>query len=90
MPDDNRRSPRPGDGLHGGGRYTFQNTGFGWWRDGEIAETLRTPVGGDAMKANLVVEMIVLESNQNHARAEDTEVCPTLPASMGLGGAMCR
>jgi len=29
---------------------------------------------------------IVLESNQNHARAEDTEICPTLPASMGLGG----
>jgi len=31
-------------------------------------------------------EVLVLESNQNHARAEDTEVCPTLPASMGLGG----
>ena len=30
--------------------------------------------------------MLVLESNQNHARAEDTEVCPCLPASMGLGG----
>ena len=30
--------------------------------------------------------MIVLESNQNHAIAEDTEVCPTLPASMGMGG----
>ena len=29
---------------------------------------------------------IVLESNQNHARAENTEVCPCLPASMGLGG----
>ena len=28
----------------------------------------------------------MLESNQNHAKAEDTEVCPTLPASMGLGG----
>jgi len=33
---------------------------------------------------------IVLESNQNHARAEDTEISPTLPASMGLGGDMCR
>lgn len=30
--------------------------------------------------------MIVLESNQNHAIAEDTEVSPTLPASMGMGG----
>lgn len=49
--------------------------------------------GGDAAKANLVVEYgmpIVLESNQNHAVAAETEVCPTLPAAMGLGGAMCR
>lgn len=30
--------------------------------------------------------MLVLESNQNHATAKDTEVCTTLPASMGLGG----
>ena len=29
---------------------------------------------------------VVLESNQNHARAEDTEVCPCLPAAMGNGG----
>ena len=30
--------------------------------------------------------MIVLESNQNHATIKDTEVCPTLPSSMGMGG----
>lgn len=30
--------------------------------------------------------MILLESNQNHATAFETEICPTLPASMGLGG----
>ena len=29
---------------------------------------------------------MILESNQNHAVAKETEVCPTLPASMGLGG----
>lgn len=29
---------------------------------------------------------IVLESNQNHATAKETEICPSLPASMGLGG----
>lgn len=29
---------------------------------------------------------IVLESNQNHATAKETEACPSLPASMGLGG----
>lgn len=31
-------------------------------------------------------EVLVLESNQNHATVKDTEVCPTLSASMGLGG----
>lgn len=30
--------------------------------------------------------MLVLESNQNHATIKDTEICPTLSASMGLGG----
>lgn len=30
--------------------------------------------------------MIVLSSNQNQAQAEDTEICPTLVASMGMGG----
>lgn len=30
--------------------------------------------------------MLVLYSNQNNAQAKDTEVCPTLPASMGMGG----
>lgn len=30
--------------------------------------------------------MILLESNQNHATAKETEVCTTLPASMGMGG----
>lgn len=29
---------------------------------------------------------IVLESNQNHATVGGTETCPTLSASMGLGG----
>ena len=36
-------------------------------------------LGGDNMP-------IVLESNQNHAIAQDTEICTCLPASMGLGG----
>lgn len=30
--------------------------------------------------------MILLESNQNHATAKETEVCTTLSASMGMGG----
>lgn len=35
----------------------FQNTGFGWWKESQTAETIRTPVGGDSMKANLVIEV---------------------------------
>ena len=30
--------------------------------------------------------MLILESNQNHATITDGEVCPCLPAAMGLGG----
>ena len=29
---------------------------------------------------------IVLESNQNHATITDNGICPTLTASMGMGG----
>ena len=31
-------------------------------------------------------EIIILESNQNHATITSNGICPTLPASMGLGG----
>ena len=31
-------------------------------------------------------EPIVLESNQNHATITDNGICPTLSASMGMGG----
>ena len=34
----------------------YQNTGIGWWNESKVAETLRTPCGGDSTKANLVVE----------------------------------
>ena len=34
----------------------------------------------------MMKEPIVLESNQNHATITDNGICPTLPASMGLGG----
>lgn len=35
----------------------FQNTGHGWWNEGEIAQTLRTACGGDRIKANLIAEV---------------------------------
>ena len=33
----------------------YQNTGVGWWNESHVAETLRTPCGGDSTKANIVV-----------------------------------
>lgn len=41
--------------------------------------TLRSQMGGH-------LPVIVLESNQNHARATEDGISPTLPASMGMGG----
>lgn len=50
----------------------IQNTGYGWWNQGDIAETLRTPTGGDGTKANLVVELYDARGNG------DGTHCPTL------------
>lgn len=46
------RSSEPGHGLHVAG--CFQETGFGWFRESAVAETLRTPAGGGSYIANLV------------------------------------
>ena len=37
----------------------YANTGAGWWNESKSAETIRTPCGGDATKANLVVWPVV-------------------------------
>ena len=34
----------------------FQNTGQGWWNESDVGATIRTPCGGDAILANVVVE----------------------------------
>lgn len=34
----------------------FQETGFGWWNESQIAQTIRTNVGGGGMLANIVIE----------------------------------
>ena len=57
----------------------YQNTGRGWWNDGEIAETLRTPCGGDATKANLVVALDCRNMEQN------VELSATLQAKSNGG-----
>lgn len=49
-----------------------QNTGYGWWNQENIAETLHTPAGGDSTKANLVIACYDACGNGNGAH------CPTL------------
>ena len=55
-------------------------TSFGMYA--EALGTLRAS-GGDIGGGS---EVLILESNQNHATITDGEVCPCLPAAMGLGG----
>ena len=62
-----------GNGIDRGQNVVcVQNTGYGWWNQGDVAETLRTPAGGDSTKANLVVACYDARGNGNGTR------CPTL------------
>lgn len=48
-----RREVSVGD--RGGEVRTYQNTGIGWWNESSVGATVRTPCGGDAVMANIVV-----------------------------------
>lgn len=66
--------------------YTFQNTGRGWWNESGVGATLRTPCGGDATLANVVVESVGFKAGQGaQARSIgwENEKCPTLAAEAG-------
>lgn len=43
----------------------FQNTGKGWWNESYVGATIRTPCGGDSVKANLVVAVDVRNGKEN-------------------------
>ena len=43
----------------------FQNTGRGWWNEGDVGATLRTPCGGDSTKANLVAAVDCRNGTEN-------------------------
>ena len=61
-----------------------QNTGHGWWNQGDIAETIRTPAGGDSTKANLVVECYAPVGNHCGAY-EDSSVSATMQTKYHYG-----
>ena len=76
-------------------RKCFQNTGFGWWNEGEIAECLRVPGGGDSTKANLVVETLVFDEAQitcptNRVRPLWGGCCHTLSRDAGRSVVIIR
>ena len=52
------------------------------YREDEVSVSL-TVCGGTYGGGS---EVLVIESTQEHAQIKDTEVCPCLPAGMGLGG----
>ena len=67
-------------------RITLTEKRFFKWCVDDISVSLRAKSGSYGGGS----EVIVIESNQNHATIKDTETCPCLPASMGLGGGMCQ
>lgn len=56
---------------------TCQETGFGWVRESDIAEFIRTPVGGGAGVANVVVYGIDCQGGKGNANFTE-DVTPTL------------
>lgn len=68
---------------------TFQNTGVGWWNESDIAETIRTPCGGDATKANIAVFSIdplssnSMKSSNPHSGFHETDIAKCLDTSDG-------
>ena len=61
---------------------TYAEKRFFKWELDDVSVSLRAKSGSYGGGS----EVLVLESNQNHAIAEDTEICPCLPAAMGNGG----
>ena len=45
----------------------FQNTGQGWWNESDVGATIRTPCGGDSLKANLVAAVDCRNGKENES-----------------------
>lgn len=50
--------------------------------------TLQARMGTGGNQVPIILEPIVLESNQNHTTITQTGIVPTLPAAAGLGGGL--
>lgn len=58
----------------------FQNTGQGWWNEGDVAQTLRTPTGGDSVLANV----IAFESTAGSWGVNEGDTSPPIKVRSGL------
>jgi DNA (cytosine-5)-methyltransferase 1 len=58
----------------------FQNTGQGWWNEGDVAQTLRTPTGGDSVLANV----IEFESTGGAWGVNEGDTSPPIKVGSGL------
>ena len=61
---------------------TFQNTGQGWWNETPVGATVRTPCGGDAVLANVCVEVHGMDCRNGELNGD---LCGTLQAKPNGG-----
>jgi len=60
----------------------FQNTGQGWWNEGDVAGTVRTPDGSDSLQSTVVA---FAQNSRDEVRVmgEDGEIAGSLSAETG-------
>ncbi len=66
----------------GGGNHpsvAFQNTGQGWWNEGDVAGTVRTPEGTDSLLSTVVAfDTTQVTSKKNRSNPQMGDPCHTL------------
>jgi DNA (cytosine-5)-methyltransferase 1 len=64
------------------GAVAFQNTGKGYWKDGDITGKVRTPEGGDSLKSTIVA---FTQNSRDEVRVigEDGDISGSLSAETG-------
>jgi len=64
------------------GAVAFQNTGKGYWKDGDITGKVRTPEGGDSLKSTIVA---FTQNSREEVRVigEDGDISGSLSAETG-------
>ncbi len=57
----------------------FQNTGQGWWNEGDVAGTVRTPEGSDSIQSTVIAfDTTQVTSKTNRSNPQENDPCHTL------------